>query len=60
MLYPQESVPEANLAPALCDVPPDPDPAFCEVPPNLALAASGWGLSQPGSEELAGRSQTEI
>ncbi len=71
MLRPQEIVPEANPAsavceltpnpsPALCEVPSNPYPALCEVPRNLALAASGWGLSHPGSAELAGRSQTEM
>jgi hypothetical protein len=71
MLRPQEIVPEANPAPGLCEVPPkpalavcelppNPASAVCEVPPNRVLAASGWGLSHPGSEELAGRSQTEI
>ncbi len=60
MLHPQEIVSEANPAPAWCDEPPNPSPAECELPPNLVLAASDWGLSHPVSEELAGRSQTEI
>jgi hypothetical protein len=69
----QESVPEGNHAlawcevplnpsPAVCELPPNPSSAVCEAPPNPdpALAASGYGLSHPRSEELAGRSQTEI
>ncbi len=71
MLRPQEIVLEVypvlalceltpNPAPAECELTPNPAPAICEVPRNLALTASGWGLSHPGSAELAGRSQTEI
>ncbi len=60
MLHPQEILSEANPASAMFELTPNPDPALCELPPNLVLAASGWGLSHPGSEKLAGRSQTEI
>ncbi len=44
-----------NPSPAVCELTPNPAPAMCEVPANLALTASGWGLSHPGSAELAGR-----